>query len=187
MGKHLTEAQRYTISVLKKQNMSQKDIALIIGRDKSVVSRELSRNQDKRSGEYRYDLAQRKCDKRHSEKPKHIRFTEEIKEHVIKAIENKYSPEQITGRFKLENKEVVSHETIYQFIWQDKKAGGSLFTNLRNRGKKYKKPSVKKSKRGVLPETKNTQFSVNLRAEKLAIKNTQFSDKSMSVFFVFQK
>ncbi len=39
--KHLTLEQRYTISVMKKQGCKQKDIALTIGKDKSVVSREL--------------------------------------------------------------------------------------------------------------------------------------------------
>lgn len=150
MGKHLTLSQRYTISVLKKQQMSQKDIALIIGRDKSVISRELSRNKDNRSDKYRFDLAQRKCNIRHAEKPKHIRFTDEIKEQVIKALENKYSPEQITGRFRLENKNIVSHETIYRFVWQNKKNGGELYTNLRNRGKKYRKRGCKKDKRGSI-------------------------------------
>ena len=48
--KHLTLEQRYTISVMKEQNYKQKDIALAIEKDKSVVSRELKRNCDKRSG-----------------------------------------------------------------------------------------------------------------------------------------
>jgi len=39
--KHLTLEQRYTISVMKKRGYKQKDIALTIGKDKSVVSREL--------------------------------------------------------------------------------------------------------------------------------------------------
>ncbi len=37
---HLTQEQRYTIEILHKEKYSQTDIAKIICRDKSVVSRE---------------------------------------------------------------------------------------------------------------------------------------------------
>jgi IS30 family transposase len=37
---HLTEAQRYEISVLKQAGFSQKDIAEKIGKHKSVISKE---------------------------------------------------------------------------------------------------------------------------------------------------
>lgn len=62
---HLTNEQRYTISSMLKAGYSITNIGLTIGRDKSVVSKEIKRNADKRSGEYRYDLAQRKCESRH--------------------------------------------------------------------------------------------------------------------------
>ncbi|HOK36142.1 MAG TPA: hypothetical protein PLR72_02645 [Paludibacteraceae bacterium] len=45
---------------MTQQVWKQKDIALAIGKDKSVVSRELKRNCDNRNREYRADLAQRK-------------------------------------------------------------------------------------------------------------------------------
>ncbi|MEE9373973.1 MAG: hypothetical protein V3V00_13060 [Saprospiraceae bacterium] len=41
----------------------------------------------------------------------------------VKKVSEDYSPEQIVGRAKLENTQCVSHERIYQFIWEDKKAG----------------------------------------------------------------
>jgi len=44
--KHITVEQRYTISVMKKQNYSQKEIAKAIGKDKFVVCCELKRNCD---------------------------------------------------------------------------------------------------------------------------------------------
>ncbi|OFX32546.1 MAG: hypothetical protein A2X08_03715 [Bacteroidetes bacterium GWA2_32_17] len=59
---------------MKEQGCKQKDIALKIGKDKSVISRELSRNCDKRSMEYKADLAQRKYQQRQRDKPKHISF-----------------------------------------------------------------------------------------------------------------
>ena len=71
--KHLTKEQRYTISVMKSQKYSQTDIAKAIGKNKSVISRELRRNSDKRSGEYRHDLAQRKYEARMKQKPNYRR------------------------------------------------------------------------------------------------------------------
>ena len=50
---HLTQEQRYTIEVLIRENYSQTVIAERIGKDKSVVNRELKRNSDKRNGSYR--------------------------------------------------------------------------------------------------------------------------------------
>lgn len=47
---HLTSEQRYTISAMLAQNHPQNQIALAIGKDKSVVSRELKRNSDQRNG-----------------------------------------------------------------------------------------------------------------------------------------
>ena len=46
--KQLTEMQRYQIEALKKAEMLQKDIAMIIGVSASALSRELSRNTGKR-------------------------------------------------------------------------------------------------------------------------------------------
>ena len=51
----ITKEQRYTISVMKNNGFSQKEIAESIGKDKSTVSRELNRNCDKRSKEYRFE------------------------------------------------------------------------------------------------------------------------------------
>lgn len=147
---HLTAQQRYAISSMKSQNFSQKKIAEIIGKDKSVVSRELKRNCDKRSGTYRYELAQRKYEERQRTKPKKIRFTDEIKEYVVKMLENDLSPEQIVGRCRLEGLDCVSHERIYQYIWTDKKCGGNLHFHLRRKGRKYRKRGASKDKRGII-------------------------------------
>lgn len=148
--KHLTVEQRYAISVMKSSGHNQKQIAEIIGKDKSTVSRELKRNCDGRSGEYRQELAQRKCDQRHRDKHKKLRFTELVKAHVDTWLLEGYSPEQIAGRAKLNRVNCVSHERIYQYVWQDKKAKGCLFVNLRRKGRKYRKRGAAKDSRGII-------------------------------------
>lgn len=149
--KHLTLEQRYLISMLRAQGKRQKEIAQANGRHKSVVSRELSRNCDKRKGNYDYQLAHRKYCKPIQAKPKRIRFTEEVKEFVEELICKDLCPEQIVGIAQKEGKPCISHERIYQHIWEDKKKGGTLYTHLHTKGKRYGKRGNKKDNRGIIP------------------------------------
>jgi len=57
----LTVEQRCTIQVLKNQGFAQKTIAEQIGKNASAVCRELQKNCANRSGEYRAELAEKKC------------------------------------------------------------------------------------------------------------------------------
>lgn len=147
---HLSAAQRYTISQLKKQNFSLSRIGEIIGKDKSVICRELARNCDGRNGEYRYDLAQRKYEKRMRSKPKFRRFTDEIRSYVTEKLKDDLSPEQIVGRCRLLGMPCVSHESIYKYVWDDKKRGGELSRHLRRKGRKYRKRGTQYNSRGLL-------------------------------------
>jgi transposase, IS30 family len=121
---HLTQVQRYTIAVLIKEGFKQVEIAQRIGKNKSVVSRELRRNTDLRNGNYRADLAQRKAERRKIEKPKRVRFTASFRLYVEAKLEQYLSPEQIVGESHLLGVKCVSAEHIYQHIWEDKKTGG---------------------------------------------------------------
>lgn len=158
---HLTENQRYTIQVLLKQGYKQVEIAKIIDRDRSVVCREIKRNCDKRSGEYRFELAQRKYLKRQKEKRKHIRFTATVEQRVDTLLREDYSPEQIVGTLKKENEPTVSVERIYQHIWDDKKRGGTLFKHLRHQGRRYRKRGSAKDNRGIIKD----RISIEKRPE----------------------
>lgn len=152
--KHITSEERHTIAYLIGQNKSPAEIARALGRSKSTITREIERNKDKRSSEYRFDLAQRKATKRKESKPTRNSLTEEVVSYIEEHLAKKYSPEQIVGVAKRESIECVSHETIYNYIWKDKKAGGSLYENLRNRGKSYRKRGSAKDTRGIIPNKK---------------------------------
>ncbi|MEI7501144.1 MAG: IS30 family transposase [Bacteroidota bacterium] len=147
--KHLTREQRYIISVMKGK-LKQSEIAEAIDKDKSIVSRELKRNCDKRNGFYNADLAQRKYERRQREKPKHRRFTTEVEDYVKEQLSKDFSPEQIAGRAKVDGVTCVSHESIYQYIWGDKRKKGDLHTHLRHKGRKYQKRGNKTDKRGCI-------------------------------------
>lgn len=137
---------------MRNQGCSQKEIALAIGKDKSVLSRELKRNCDMRSKKYDDDLAHRKYQQRQRDKPKHISFTEDVKQLVDALLDQDYSPEQISGRAKIEGRSCVSVERIYQYVWKDKKEGGSLFKHLRQKGRKYRKRGNARDSRGIIKD-----------------------------------
>ena len=147
---HLTKPQRYTIEAMLKEGHTQSEIARVIGKNKSVVSREIKRNRDLRSGSYSQDLAQRKYQKRQKEKPKRVRFTDAVKTEVETLLKEDYSPEQVVGTLKKVGKDTVSIETIYQYIWKNKKQGGTLHKHLRNQGRRYRKRGNSKDNRGVI-------------------------------------
>jgi IS30 family transposase len=168
---HLTVEQRYTIAQMLGQNFTQTAIAEVIGKDKSVVSREIKRNSDKRSGHYKSQLAQRKYEERLHEKPKKVYFTGQIRLDVAAKLKDKYSPEQIVGECKRLGKACVSAERIYQHIWQDKKKNGHLHECLRSRGKRYRKRGNQKDSRGILKD----RVSIELRPAVVDEKN-RFGD-----------
>lgn len=136
---------------MKEAGHRQKDIAVAIGKSPSAISRELRRNRDARNDAYRADLAARKSNKRKKEKPKAVRFTADMRGYVEELLARKLSPEQIVGVAVAEGREMVSHERIYQHVWQDKKRGGALHQHLRTRGKRYRKRGAAKDSRGIIP------------------------------------
>lgn len=146
----LTLEQRYKIEAYKNLGKGITEIADYVGRDKSVISREIKRNADGRSGLYKADLAQRKTLERHQNKRKACKFNQHVQANVLHYLEQDFSPEQIVGRAALEGKEMVSHERIYQYIWKDKRAGGKLYKHLRTKGKKYRKRGKLKDDRGLI-------------------------------------
>ena len=149
---HLTIEQRYEIATLRSQGFSMSKIGEFIGRNKSVISRELSRNSDQRNKVYKADLAQSKYCFRQLKKVKKIYFTNEIRTLVISLLKEDFSPEQIVGHCKINNLKCVSAERIYQFVWNDKKKGGHHYKHLRSKGKRYAKRGALKGSRGIIKD-----------------------------------
>jgi len=66
-------------------------------------------------------------------------MTGEFRGMLIEKLEQRWSPEQISGHLRKTMNIKVSHETIYAMVRKDKKAGGTLYKNLRHGHKKWKK------------------------------------------------
>lgn len=132
---HLTQEQRHQIYALKPIGHNQSEIAKIIGVNKSTISREFKRNMGLKG--YRPKQAQEKSVLRQKNKVV-ARIPYEAWKTVEHLICEDWSPEQITGWLKSNNKISVSHEHIYQYILKDKHNGGHLYRHLRCK-RKHKK------------------------------------------------
>jgi transposase, IS30 family len=142
----LTREQRYQIYALKKAGHNRTQMAAILGVHKSTIGRELSRNSGQRG--YRPKQAQELATARQqaAHRPRILAATWALIESLVR---QQWSPEQISGRLRLEQQQSVSHESIYQRIYADKARGGTLYRNLRCQ-KKRKKRYGKHDRRGQL-------------------------------------
>ena len=132
----LTQDQRYQIYACMKADWSQQNIAAEIGVHPSTISRELSRNRGRRG--YRPKQAQEKAQTR---KQHHVntRISPSTWKLIESYIRQDWSPEQVSGWLSLEQRQHVSHERIYQYIYADKAMGGELHQHLRCRKQRRKR------------------------------------------------
>lgn len=135
--KHLSSEERYYIEIQRKEGVSMNKIAKALGRSQPTLSRELARNTGKRG--YRHKQACRMAKERHQTKPKAIKLTPDIKRRINNDILEDWSPEQVVGRLEKEGISKLHHETVYQYIYADKAAGGALYKHLRHQKKTYRK------------------------------------------------
>jgi IS30 family transposase len=146
----LTCEERYQIYSLLKAGHSPSEIARLIERDKSTISRELHRNRGRRG--YRPHQAQcLAATRRRGCAGNARRFGARHWRLIERLIQWQWSPEQIAGRLGLLKRFGISAERIYRHVLADKHAGGSLYRHLRCqrlRKKRYGRPS----RQGQLPD-----------------------------------
>ncbi len=158
--KHLTPEEREKILILYTQEYSISSIAKRINRNKSTVSRELSRNAV--NGVYSAVSAQVAYEKRRMNcKPLRKLTNAQTYDYVKeKFLHHQWSPEQISGRMKYEAfNHYVSYSTIYRAIYagmfdtkKQRSSNGNrgAIRKLRHRGKsRHTKDYVEK--RGKIP------------------------------------
>ena len=136
--KQLTRDQRYTIKALLQESYSQIYIAKRIGVHRSTVCREVKRNKQVKEPYYA-GIADNLARKRKKVCRKPVKLTDSVQRILIPYIKDDWSPEQIAGRLKITGELMISHETIYKFISQDKTNGGQLYKHLRGKHKYRKK------------------------------------------------
>ena len=125
----LTQEERYHISVLCKEGFPRAEIACRVKRHPSTITRELRRHTAEKA----------------------IRLTHRIIRLIVTRLNDKWSPEQISGWLKRMQIH-ISHERIYQFLLENKRKGGILYKHLRRSHRKRKKRYGSPDRRGQIPD-----------------------------------
>jgi IS30 family transposase len=144
----LTIEQRYQIYGLKKAGFYQTEIADTLKVDKSTISRELRRNVGERG--WRPKQAHEKSVARRLACENANKFSSKDWAQVDLLIRVKLSPEQVSGRMAVEETLKISHESIYTHIYNDKRAKGDLWLNLRCQKRCRKRYGSGQERRGML-------------------------------------
>ena len=114
--KQLGLEDRIQIARLQGQGCSIQKIASTLDRAPSTISREIDRNLTSQSG-YLPAAAQDKTKARRWTGSKLDR-NDTLRDLVLSGLKSRWSPEQIVGRIIVETgKRLISHETIYRFIY----------------------------------------------------------------------
>ena len=169
--RQLTEEDRIEIYAMKQAGKEQKKMATELGVHPSTISRELGRNTGLRG--YRPKQAQQKALQRRFNACKAIKMTPETIGYIECKLAEDHSPEQIAERMKLDpgwHGPSVSHERIYQHIWQNKAGGGLLYKHLRIAGtKQRRKRRNSRDLRGTIKNRVGIQERPNIVERKIRI------------------
>jgi IS30 family transposase len=151
--RQLTEEDRIDIYAMTQAGKTRRHMAQCLGLHPSTISRELARNTGWRG--YRPKQAHHLATERRRHARKAVKMTPQTIAYIERQLRQEHSPEQIAGRMKVDpdyGGPTVSHERIYQHLWQDKIRGGDLYQYLRIAGhKKKRKRYGKHDFRGTIP------------------------------------
>jgi IS30 family transposase len=151
--RQLTEEDRIDIYAMKQAGKTRRHMAQRLGLHPSTLSRELARNTGGRG--YRPQQAHHLATERRGHARKAVKMTPQTIAYIERQLRQQHSPEQIAGRMKVDpdyRGPTVSHERIYQHLWQDKARGGDLYQHLRIAGQKKKRKRYgKRDFRGTIP------------------------------------
>ena len=120
--KQLTLEDRIKLDLMRKEGLSNRAIAAALGRDPSTIGRELRRNS-KLTNQYPAGYEPKRADERAERRRRwdaryKLSRDPELRAYVRARLEVGFSPEEIAGALRLQyGKCVVSHESIYRFIY----------------------------------------------------------------------
>lgn len=160
-GTLITFFEREKIETWLRMNKKKVWIARKLGRDYSVIKREIARNKSShlpylavRAQEYA-ERRKRNTNKRKLEKWQNVK----LKEYVEKELHQGHSPEEIVGRLKQQKPQevkrckdsTVSYEAIYQYIYSGEGRYGGLFKKLRRKQKTRQRKFDRKPHKERIP------------------------------------
>jgi len=147
----LVKEDRILIARWRFEGYSRKRIAKLLGRAVSTVGREIQRNSFQ-GKVYEPLHAQSKADekKERAWKAKQPLKNPQIYAYVLGKLRDGWSPEQISGRLKLEHPRdsswQIGIETIYRFIYKKENQSRAWWEYLRRKQKRRRQKSGRKAK-----------------------------------------
>lgn len=174
--KQLTSSERDQLALWKAQGVSNLECGRRLNRDKSTIGRELKRNGSFDRVGKAYDrrvysaihadsqASIRAVKKAHS---KHPLKNPEVFDFVASHLEDSWSPDEISGRLRVEHPNDqhyrICPETIYQWVYQPEQLESHWYECLRRKQVKRKKKSGRKVFRAQIPD----RVSIHLRGEEI--------------------
>lgn len=140
--KHFDRTDRDELSILLKKGYSLRNIADVLGRNPSSVSREVKRNSNV-YGVYNPRQAQQKSyvKRKYSKyQGMKIRANPFLESYIHEKMKLGWSPERITGRLKWKTGYQISYKAVYKYIHRNT-FGYDLQKYLKYQGKKRRKES----------------------------------------------
>ncbi|MFT7288939.1 MAG: IS30 family transposase, partial [Halieaceae bacterium] len=129
------------------EQWSHHEIAALINKHHSTVSREVKRNIGLRG--YRPWQAQEKTQEREQNRPRYRKLMPDVQSLIAENIKCEWSLDQVHGRLRSKGLPMVCATTIYGFIQPDKSSGGYLYQHLRHR-KPYQRRTGSPDARGQI-------------------------------------
>lgn len=151
--RQLNPNERDILAVLKSKGKSLREIASILKRSPSTLSRELKRNAPPiYTGYYLSHKAQGRAERRKRESHQRQRLKNDfIRQYVEKRLSLGWSPELIAGRLGIDHPNLsISHEAIYQWVYQD--APHLILSLVRAHRKRKHRGYSRKHKKSHIPE-----------------------------------
>jgi IS30 family transposase len=143
MYKHLSRIERYQIHSLLKAKQTISEIARLLGRHRSTISRELDRGRSQCG--YSAEQACSKASERAQRSSNASRVVHKVWSDVSFLHGLQWSTEQITAMVE------VSHWSVYLHVYANKGAGGDLHTHLRIQKPRRKRHLCGRDRRGQIP------------------------------------
>lgn len=140
---HITSFQRNELSALLRAKLKQKDIAILLNKTPSAICQELRRNPASTITGYSARIAKINTMNRRiiaNQRFKKIENNEWLRKYIIRKIKINWSPEQISGRLKIDypnnRNKIVGKDSIYKYIYNERK---DLVKYLRCQKGKYRR------------------------------------------------
>ncbi len=120
--RYLSEDERIRLADLRREGRTMREIAILMGRSASTISRELARGADA-SGRYRpFEAQQRALARRRLHRPSRLSLDAELRDWVSARLLARWSPTQVSRglrrRFPGEPERWLCAETIYQAVYR---------------------------------------------------------------------